>query len=227
MDLGPGGLIAAILVMGGYFGWFLIGGEYNRRRAGRLAQWIYRGFQPFLGTASIRWLTTHAFEMFVEGAKYPFSALKVTGLLESRDMVAVWLYNRLTYRPDLIVLRANLHRKPMWGFEAFRQRTILSGDARLAAEQEGWVRQACVHGLELWHGGGKDGALCQRLVEAAVGVEQDLIRLAVHRREPHIVLAVSAARFERQDAQRLFERFAHLARLAEEHATAAAQPASG
>jgi hypothetical protein len=219
--------VAGLLLLGGYIVWFLVGGEYNRRRAGRLAQWIYRGLTPLLGKASIRWLTAHAFDMFVEDAHRPFSALKITGLLESRDMVAVWLYNRMTYRPDLVVLRANLQRTPACGFEAFRTRTILAGDACQAAKQEGWVRQETAHGLELWHAGGKAGVLCRQLVDVARGLEQDVIRLAVHGQEPHLVLAISAARFERQDPQRLFACFRQMAQIAEAYARSASSAPSG
>lgn len=205
-------LLLAVLV----FGWFLVGGEYNRRRAGRLAQWAYRGLQPFLGRASIRWITTHVFELFVEEPRGPFTSLKVTGLLESRDMIAVWLYNRLAYRPDLLVLRANLRRKPLWGCEVFRPGTFLAGDALREAESEGWsVRPLDVAGLRAWHGGGRAADLCARLVAEARASGFELVRLAAHRSEPHLLLAVSAASFDRQDARRLFEALRKMAEVAE------------
>lgn len=212
MDLDQLGFLAIALFVAVFVLWFLVGGEYNRRRAGRLARWVYQGLKPYLGTASIRWLTTHAFEVFVEDPRPPFAALKVTGLLESRDMVTVWLYNRLADRPDLLVLRANLRRRPVWGFEAFRPRTILSGDARREAEAEGWsLAGPAEPGLQAWHGGGRGAGLCDRLLQALGDLRPDLLRLAVHRREPHLLLAVSAARFTQQSPERLFDRFKRLA----------------
>ncbi|MBI4491426.1 MAG: hypothetical protein HY690_01370 [Chloroflexi bacterium] len=212
MDFDQLGFVATALLVGGFLGWFVVGGEYNRRRAGKLARWVYLGLKLFQGKTSIRWLTTHAFEIFAEDAQRPFNSLKVTGLLESRDMVAVWLYNRLAKRPDLLVLRANLRRQPIWGCEAFRPRTLLSGDGRQEAEAEGWSRHDLSdRGLQAWHGGGRGAALCTGLLQALGETEPDLVRLAVHRREPHLLLAVSAARFQRQDPQRLFATFKRLA----------------
>lgn len=219
MDLDQFGFLAILLLAGGFLAWFVIGGEYNRRRAGRLAQWVYQGLKPLLGKASVRWLTTHAFEVLVDDAQRPFSSMKATGLLESRDMLAIWLYNRFAYRPDVLVIRGNLRRKPLWGCEAFRPRTILSGDARQAAETEGWSQQARhQRRLETWHSGEHAAELCARLIAEVDQSGFELIRLAVHRAEPHLVLAVSVARFASEDPHQLFETFKRLAETTEEYA---------
>jgi hypothetical protein len=214
VDVDQIGLVAVFVLVGLFLAWFVVGGEYNRRRAGRFAQWVYAGVKPFLGKASIRWLTTHAFEVYVEEARAPFGSIKVTGLLESRDMLAVWLYNRLTYRPDLLMLRANFSQQPGWGCEVFRPGTLLSGDAQQDARAAGWrPHHADGAELQIWHGGGKAADHCARLVNVARASDLELIHLAVRRAEPHLVLAVSAARFQQHEPARLFSLFTRLGEM--------------
>lgn len=228
MDVEQLGFILTAVLVGSVLVCFVIGGEYNRRRAARLGLWVYQGLRLFPGRASVRWLTTHAFEVFVDDPPRPFSVLRVTALLESRDMLAVWLYNRLSYRPDLLVLRANLQRKPIWGCEVFRPRTILSGDARYEAEAESWtLAPVTERGLQAWHGGGRGAELCSRLLASLAGIVHEPIRVAVHRREPHLVLAVSAARFDGQEPRSLFEAFRRLAEITSEYATPGAGDQEG
>lgn len=216
MEIERLGLIATILLAGSFLAWFVIGGEYNRRRAGTLARWIYRGLTPLGGKMLVRWLTTHAFEVFVEEAERPFHALKVTGLLESRDMLAVWLFNRFTYRPDLLVIRATLRRQPTTGMAAFRPRSVLAEDARRAARSAGWSpAPPDERGLEIWQDSAGSAARVQQLLATVNALGDELVLLALHQWEPHLVLAVSAARFARQEPRALFATFKHLAELAQ------------
>src|ERR1700704_3054643 len=119
--------------------WYMAGNELMRRRAHRLALWSKRVIDPLGGTQTIRWLGGQAFRLEVaEGAHAPFRSLSLTGLVESWDVPVVWAWNRLHGRRDMVLLQATLGQQPLWGLEVYRRGTLLAGDARLFARQEGW-----------------------------------------------------------------------------------------
>ena len=192
--LGP---YLVFVAAGAFLLWYFVGAHFTRRRLALAAQWVYRGLETFRAPgpermpASIKWLSTNAFNITLEAAKPPFSAVVVTVLLRSRDMTTMWLIDRLTGRRDMLMLRFDLERQPIWGVEIYRRRSILAGEARHAAKQSGWpIQLASDARLMTAHGGGKASELCADLL-TALGVQQgDLVRLSVRRQSPHMILAM-------------------------------------
>src|SRR5919205_3958506 len=131
-------LPALILVGGVLLVWYVVGNEVMRRRAHRLALWSKRGVDPLGGRQSIQWLTQQAFRLQVDEPRAPLRAATITGLVESWDVPMIWLWNRLHGRRDMVVLQLALREAPLWGFEVYRPGSILAGDARHFARQEGW-----------------------------------------------------------------------------------------
>jgi hypothetical protein len=188
------GVVFAIAAL--FLIWYLVGAMVNRRRIAAAARWVHRGLEsyrdPHRGTskASIKWLSTNAFSILVEDARAPVGGVSATVLLQSRDMITVWLADLLSGRRDLLLLRYDFRRQPIWGVEIFRRRSILAGDARRYAAQEGWsIEPSADAELLTAHGGGKAGELCHELLEALGGDRRHVIRLAVRRQAPHLTLA--------------------------------------
>jgi hypothetical protein len=180
-----------------FIAWFFAGAVVNRRRLAQTARWVrralddYRLPEPSKSTLSIKWISTNAFIILLEGARHPFTGLAATALLRSRDMVTIWLLDRIVGRRDLLMLRCELPRLPIWGVEIFRPRSILSGDIRQTAKREGWPIESAASGpLMTAHGGGKAGELCSALLDALGDRRQEVVRLAIHRRAPHLTLAL-------------------------------------
>jgi hypothetical protein len=179
------------LLAGGWVAWLLIGTLVNRRRAAALSRWVYQEARPYASKLYVRWITMAAFELTVPQARAPFRDLAFTGLVESREMPFIWLFNRLRGRGDLLVVRAEVRRRPVWGLEVFRPGGILAGDARRAAQDAGW---APAHGSDgLWHanGGGAAAELSDRLLGTLGPYAPRLERLAVRREAPQLLVAVS------------------------------------
>ena len=170
--------------------WYWAGNELMRRRAHRLALWSKRVIDPLGGTQTIRWLGGQAFRLEVEGAQAPFRSLSLTGLVESWDVPMVWAWNRMHGRRDMVLLQASLNQQPMWGLEVFRAGTLLAGDARLFARQEGWP-EAPLGDLIVAAPGDAPRQLASELL-GLIDVERyRLVRLAVRRQGHHVTLALN------------------------------------
>jgi hypothetical protein len=183
-----------------------------RRRAHRLVLWSKRVIDPVGGVQRIRWLGGQAFRLEVEGPslKPPFRSLMLTGLVESWDVPMVWAWNRLHGRRDMILLQATLRSQPVWGFEVFRPGTVLSGDARHFARQEGWP-ELSFDEFVVAAPGEPTTQLARDLVALVDAERCRLVRLGVRRQAHHLTLALNVpdpARFDPADAWRLTERLA-------------------
>ncbi len=170
--------------------WYWAGNELMRRRAHRLALWSKRVIDPLGGKQTIRWLGGQAFRLEVEGAQAPFRSVALTGLVESWDVPVVWAWNRLHGRRDMVLLQASLTQQPMWGLEVYRTGTLLAGDARLFARQEGWAETALAE-FTLAAGGDPPQKLAADLVGLLDAERARLTRLAVRRQGHHLTLALN------------------------------------
>jgi hypothetical protein len=222
IDLESAGLYIVIALGVIYLIWYIIGAYLTRRRLAMASRWVYHGLDlyrhptPERTRASIKWLSTNAVTITFEEPRPPFTEVVATVLLKSRDMVTIWFMDLLTRRRDLLVLRFDLERQPIWGVEVFRRRSIMVGDARRLASEAGWSVVATAEPNVLAaHGDGKAADLCQELL-AVLGEEERrrLIRLSVRRQAPHLTYALDLPDFMRTDpadVMRLGERLAAIA----------------
>jgi hypothetical protein len=197
LDFEGVGIYLVAAFAGVFIVWYFVGGYLTRRRLALTARWVYRGLEvyrdpePDRTRAAIKWLATNAFNIMLERPRPPLSDVLVTVLLQSRDMMTVWLIDRFTGRRDLVLLRYDLERQPIWGLEVFRRRGLLAGDATRQARQEGWpIESSDDGGLRTAHGGGKAGELCQELLAALGEERRRLVRLSVRRQSPHLTVAM-------------------------------------
>src|SRR5579862_2779933 len=132
-------IVPVLVVLGILFLlWYIAGNELMRRRGRRLAVWCKQVADRYGAKQTIKWYTLHSFRLEVQSPSAPFESLALTGLTESWDVPVIWLWNRLNWRRDMVLVQLTLQRQPMFGFELYRPRAVLAGDARHAARQEGW-----------------------------------------------------------------------------------------
>lgn len=196
-DLESVGIYLVVALAGIFLIWYLAGAYLTRRRLARASTWVYRGLDhyshptPKRTKASIKWLSTNAFNILLQDARPPMSEVVVTVLLQSRDMISVWLIDWFTGRRDLLMLRFDLDRQPIWGVEIFRRRSLLAGDARRQVTDAGWpVEPTGDPEVLTAHGGGRAEDLCRELLTTLGDGRWGLIRLSVRRQSPHLTLAV-------------------------------------
>ena len=198
--------IGALLI-----GWYIVGNEVMRRRGRSLAVWCKRSLDPLGGRQAMQWITTQSFRLEVEGLKAPFGSGTLTGLVESLDVPAIWLANRANGRRDMVLFQVSLRQQPIWGFELYRPRSVLAGDARKYAREEGWT-ETVFGGFRLAAASGPKMEKPVRDLIAAFGDEAgNLVRLAVRRRGLHLTLALNVpdrSRLSPQDFSRIVARLA-------------------
>jgi hypothetical protein len=197
--------VGAVLIV-----WYLAGNELMRRRAHRLAVWTKRVLDPLGDRQTILWMGGQAFRLEVAEPRAPFATVTITGLIESWDVPIVWAWNRMRGRRDMVLLQATLRTQPLWGLEVYRHGTILAGDSRHLAREEGWTETA-LDELAIAAAGDQPRRLALDLLNVVSAERGRLVRLAVRRQGPHLTLALNVpdpARFDPDAARRLAQRLA-------------------
>lgn len=188
-------------------GWYWAGNELMRRRAHRLALWSKRVVDPLGGVQRIAWISSQAFRLEIDRPQAPFASVMLTGLIESWDVPMVWAWNRLRGRRDMILLQATLRAQPAWGFEIYRPGSLLAGDARHFAQQEGWP-ETPLDEFVLAAPSPSQQELARDLLRSLEAHRPRLVRLAVRRQAQHLTLALNVpdpAHLDPTDAYRLTE----------------------
>ena len=170
--------------------WYGGGHLYNRRRGQHLFRWLEAGLGVLGGKVESGWIGSPAAgaRINIVQAESPFRRLELTLLLESREILPLWLLDRLRGRKDRLIIRATL-RSPRRG-----QIEIGSAGRRAARrQQEPWDWREVPHRL---------AAACQGAGarQRVIALEPWLQTYGVHLRrfywrqqDPHILLEIDLA----------------------------------
>ena len=102
MDLGQWIVIGLSVVMGV---WFAVGSFYNRRRGIGTYRWIQSGLKRLGKISEAAWIGSSGSgaRLTVGKAEAPFRRIEVVFLLESREILPLWLFNRVRNKQDEMI----------------------------------------------------------------------------------------------------------------------------
>lgn len=171
--------------------WYGGGHLYNRRRGQRLFRWLKDGLDVLGGEVESGWLGSPAAgaRVNVTRAASPFRRMEITLLLENREILPLWLLDRLRGRRDRLIIRATL-RSP-------RRGEIEIGSAKRKAarhRQRPWKWQEGPHGLAIAYQGSGAQQLVASLEPWLQAHGAHVIHFGWHKHDPHIILQLNIAK---------------------------------
>lgn len=190
--------------------WYFVGSQMNRRRAKTLIRWLHNALQPFGGEASIRWIGRSAFRIAVEGSASPFSALYLTVILEPREALLIWLYQRFRGQRDLLVVRGELRQPPKSELEVFQKRGRIGAEAMRGVREAGWPVEQAGAGLLMAYGGRGSEELARELLALLKDFGLTIWRVAVRR--DYLLISLPLTRLPGLGEQGVFGLFQELSR---------------
>lgn len=181
-------LAVAILVF--YFGGSLL----NRAIGERWARYCWRLLTSWQAQGgSIRWYGINGFQIDLPRLSAPFRSARLTVLLQPRNLVWLWLRNRLFSYDELLVFRAALERLPAHDLEIVHRHSQFRRDAEHAARTAGWTLTPNWHGPFSLATNTPDGRVFAGDLLRSVGAEERRLRrlaLRRHLRELEVHLAL-------------------------------------
>ena len=104
-----------VIVISAFMGvWFFLGSVYNRRRGMAVFNWLRSGIEQFGKLSEARWIGSSGSgaRLVIGQAKSPYQRIEIVFLLESREILPLWLFNHLRGKRDEMIMKANLRSVP-------------------------------------------------------------------------------------------------------------------
>jgi hypothetical protein len=204
MDLGQWIVIGLSVVMGVWFG---VGSYYNRRRGIATYRWIQSGLKRLGKISEAAWIGSSGSgaRLTVGKAEAPFRRIEIVFLLESREILPLWLFNRARNKQDEMILKAGLRSAPAETIELSR-----GGDRQFQAmiagsEGRSFEQIPTQRGFLLAHRGRENPELVERLNAFLGQYPQAIRRISIQRQKPHLMIRVDLPDLLNSSAEEFFE----------------------
>jgi len=94
--------------------WYVGASIYNRKRGVATYEWLRAGLETLGKVTEAKWIggAGTGARLVVGQAEYPFRRVEVVFLLNSREILPLWLFNLLRGKDDEMILKATLRRVP-------------------------------------------------------------------------------------------------------------------
>jgi len=183
--------------------WFVIGSMINRRRGVDTYKWLKQGLETLGKVTEGRWIGSSGSgaRLIVGEAKKPFKRIEVVFLLDSREIMPLWLFNLVRGKQDEMILKANLRSRPTQEIEAVRQRGWNFPRTGAASNDLGMSPA----GFRLnRRGPSSEGELAR--VRAFLEQYQESVRsLSLQKKEPHLILRINLPGLRSETADIFFK----------------------
>jgi hypothetical protein len=189
VDLGQWIIVGFSIFLGA---WYVIASVINRRRGVATFQWLRTGLEKYGKVSAAKWIGTAASgaRLAIEGAKAPFRRIEAVFLLDSREILPLWLFNLLRRKSDELLLKTTLRRVPTHQMEVAHPGKL--NLEKLSTEIGGSesLHQSQIAGLSFaeW---GKIAPGAERISEDFFSkYGADIISLSLRRAVPHLIVKV-------------------------------------
>lgn len=203
MDLGQWIAIGLSALMGLWFG---VGTFYNRRRGIATYRWLQSGLQTLGKISEASWIGTSASgaRLVVGGAESPFRRVEVIFLLESREILPLWLFNRIRKKQDEMILKAALRSVPVQEIEVYRQGDRQAQSLLAQSADRNYQPESLVEGFQMIRRLRDDSNLADGITGFLAKYPRAIRRISFQRKTPHLMLRVDLPPLRDEAAESFF-----------------------
>ncbi|MBI4608882.1 MAG: hypothetical protein HY726_07740 [Candidatus Rokubacteria bacterium] len=172
--------------------WYFVGAQWNRRQSRRFVRGLAKGFAGLNPPPKIQWLGTSAFQILASSPPEPFKWLGIMVVLEPREMLLLWIFNRARGRRDLLVVKGEFEKEPRREVELFDLTTPTGREGSRSATAERWLVAEAAGGADLrWAYPAGQPDPRPRWAGIVEGLPFRLHRMSIRSSSPHLLLSLS------------------------------------
>ncbi|MBE0408526.1 MAG: hypothetical protein IBX69_02215 [Anaerolineales bacterium] len=187
--------------------WFAGGFIYNRRRGETVSRWMVNGMKYLGEISDIAWIGSSASggRMVVKEARKPFRQVEAVFLLESREILPIWIFNRIRGKTDEAIIKTDLHSTPKEAIEITRYNFQKGQRLDPKTSQEGAPPGMIVSGFKILSsskGLESDYSKISTFLEKyGSGVQ----KISIDRKKPHLILRLRLPNLLGEPPEAVFE----------------------
>lgn len=188
--MNPGQTIVIVLSI--FMGvWYVIGSIFNRRRGIDTYRWLRDSLQKYGKISEAKWIGSSASgaRMAIDKPGAPFRRVEAIFLLNSREILPLWLFNLVRAKSDEMILKADLRKMPNFQMEVARRGKI---NLEKIKEKTGStvLQREEIADFEIvsW---GKSNSDAGQMPEALLNqYSQTLLTLSIRRVSPNLIVRI-------------------------------------
>jgi len=188
--------------------WYGVASVYNRRLGIRTYRWLQPGVSTLGKITQAKWIGSSGSgaRIGVAQAKPPFRQAEVAFLLETRELLPLWLLNRLRGIRDSLVVRAHLRSVPQGELEILPQGHSRFNDLLADSKQNPWTMldRELPAGLQAAARGRNPDSMLEAAKALLTEVGPGIRRFSLARTAPHLILDVRIAQLRSEPSERFF-----------------------
>ncbi len=203
MDIGQTVVIVICAILGV---WYFLAAIYNRRRGLKTFDWLKTGLESLGKLSETKWIGSSGSgaRLVVGSPSVPFKRVEVIYLLESREILPLWIFNHLRGKRDEIILKASLRSGPSQEIEAARENDAEFKKIVAADGKKSFDALPAPAGFEIAIRGKKEDNLPSRLSDFLKSYEDAVWRFSLQRKAPHLILRANLPDLTGKDAGKFF-----------------------
>jgi hypothetical protein len=187
--------------------WYFIGAIINRRLGLSVFEWLRSGLEQLGKLSEVRWIGSSGSgaRLVVAQAGAPFQRVEVVYLMESREIMPLWLFNRIRGKRDEMIIRANLRSVPGQELEAARHSSRAFQQALSNPETKPFELLPDYAGFELARRGQNDIQATERFKELLNKHSDAIMQVSLQRKSPHLILRAAIPPLRSEPSGKFFD----------------------
>lgn len=204
MDLGQWIVIGLSALFGVWFG---VGTFFNRRRGIETYRWLQGGLKSLGKISEAAWIGSagSGARLVVGNADSPFRRIEVIFLLESREILPLWLFNRFRNKKDEMILKSSLRNPPVQEIELFRERDRQAVSELGKPGNQTYEFNQTRQGFRLASRGREDAQILERLNTFLDKYPNAIRRVSIQRKSPQLMVRVDLPQLRQITGEAFFE----------------------
>lgn len=170
--------------------WYIVGSTINRKRGVATFHWLRDGLETMGKVSEARWIGSSGSgaRLTINQADRPFQRIEVVFLLDSREIMPLWVVNLIRGKQDEMILKATLRSRPSGEFEVGRSgskdvRNLLSGN-----DSSPHQHVSTTSGFEVFSKGKSNETQLANLQSIINHHHLAINRISLQQQVPHLIL---------------------------------------
>jgi hypothetical protein len=187
--------------------WYVVGSSTNRKRGLETFRWLRDGLETAGKVTEARWIGSSGSgaRLTVGKANRPFQRIEVVFLLDSRELLPLWLVNLLRGKQDEMILKANLRSLPTSEIEVGHSDSKEIKSLISNKQPSTFQTASAAAGFEILYKGKAGDEQIARLQSFIQQYPVSIKRISLKKQMPHLVLRADLPPLREKNLEEFFK----------------------